>query len=39
MKNNCFTEKETKEIIERLKNDPDFKRKVIEILKFNEAAS
>lgn len=39
MKNNYFTEEEIKEIIERLKNDPDFKQKVIEILKFNEAAS
>lgn len=39
MKNNYFTDKEIKEIIERLKNDPDFKQKVIEILKVNEAAS
>lgn len=39
MKNNDFTAKEIEEIIERLKNDPDFRQKVIEILKVNEAAS
>lgn len=39
MKNNDFTAAEIREIIEKLKSDPDFKQKVIEILKVNEAAS
>lgn len=39
MKNNDFTAKEIEEIIKKLKNDPDFRQKVIEILKVNEAAS
>lgn len=39
MKNNDFTAAEIREIIEKLKSDPGFKQKVIEILKVNEAAS
>lgn len=39
MKNNDFTAEEIRKIIEKLKSDPDFKQKVIEILKVNEAAS
>lgn len=39
MKNNDFTAKEIKEIIKKLKNDPDFRQKVTEILKVNEEAS